>query len=633
MIFKYTASHLLRICLISLSFSAKSVYGACGATKFECDNGSCISQFEVCDGVKNCPDGTDETGITCVSQREHCSKPFFQCSYGACVIGTASCNGVKECADGSDETLLRCGTDDDIRDFERRLQGNCQINEIKCPSKICIDKTKYLCDGKDDCGDGYDESVTLCGHLDCPGYSFKCANGACISKTLACNGKNDCFDGTDEAPLLCNTTSRPEKDIPLPESRDQLGCPLPYIEERPILKDRSGTILQPPIVRATVYFSCHPGHFLEGPESSHCANRQWSLHIVPKCVKYCDALRDSSGHSADLFNGYSTRPTCVFNGQQVNCAERYHPPGTEVTFVCATGFQTLQTSLPSIKCLSSGYWSRDRVRCDQECGQIATPLKQFSAFGYSVNNTAVPWHVGIYVNHTELNYNFVCGGTLLTPDVVITAAHCVYSDVSSQVYSVNTFLVVAAKLYRNYNDRTNEDRMQEVQDIIVPPHYKGREDNYLNDLALIILKKPYDLSNVIRPICVAFSNYAEREKINNAVVGKFAGWNFEDKRELQFVLATSKANYECAATLKDISSDKFCMYPTGKALACQGDSGGGFTAERGTSSGNAVRHFLYGVISSAPNAGQCAHSLITLTNIQYFDVMIKDAMKQSVFRS
>lgn len=102
------------------------VFAACDSSQFECDNGSCISQYDVCNGEKNCPDGSDETALTCVSQRQHCTKPYFQCTYGACVIGTAGCNGVNECADGSDETRLRCGNEDDIRQHDRRLQGNCK---------------------------------------------------------------------------------------------------------------------------------------------------------------------------------------------------------------------------------------------------------------------------------------------------------------------------------------------------------------------------------------------------------------------------------------------------------------------------------------------------------------------------
>lgn len=78
----------------------------------------------------------------------------------------------------------------------------------------------------------------------------------------------------------------------------------------------------------------------------------------------------------------------------MNCNKPYHPPGTEVKFVCATGFKA-DGALPDMKCMRGGYWNRGRLRCQQDCGQIATPTKSFSANGYTINNTVVPWHVGL----------------------------------------------------------------------------------------------------------------------------------------------------------------------------------------------------------------------------------------------
>lgn len=172
---------------------------------------------------------------------------------------------------------------------------------MKCPSGICIEKSLHMCDGQDDCGDGFDESVNLCGHLECPGYSFQCASGSCISKQLVCNGKADCFDGTDEAPLLCNTTTDPLVVTTSHPLVVQTGCPLPT-EERPILTNIHGNQLTPPITRGTVKFSCNQGFFLVGSTSSVCSNRQWSVQ-VPKCV--------SEYRSHDLGAGISDLITVI----------------------------------------------------------------------------------------------------------------------------------------------------------------------------------------------------------------------------------------------------------------------------------------------------------------------------------
>lgn len=150
-----------------------------------------------------------------------------------------------------------------------------------------MDKSTFLCDGKDDCADGtgFDESVELCGHMLCPSYSFKCGTGSCIASSLKCNGQNDCFDGSDESPLLCNTTRKisvtpVQVDIPL----DQEGCPLPIGDERPIVRGAGDRIITGPITHGSVKFSCEKGHVLEGNTVSYCANRKWGTSVIPKCV-------------------------------------------------------------------------------------------------------------------------------------------------------------------------------------------------------------------------------------------------------------------------------------------------------------------------------------------------------------
>uniref|UniRef100_A0A1B0BH20 Uncharacterized protein n=1 Tax=Glossina palpalis gambiensis TaxID=67801 RepID=A0A1B0BH20_9MUSC len=69
----------------------------------------------ICDGAKDCSDGSDEILELCVGF--DCPEIAFHCGYGACINGNAKCNGIKECTDGSDEAWEPCG-------FPRVCKGN-----------------------------------------------------------------------------------------------------------------------------------------------------------------------------------------------------------------------------------------------------------------------------------------------------------------------------------------------------------------------------------------------------------------------------------------------------------------------------------------------------------------------------
>eukprot|EP01084_Bolivina_argentea_P180160 311241_1 len=166
------------------TYSNGSYFGDCKKDQFKCDNGECIWSGYICNGVLDCPDGSDEAinqncnaaiaNITCpkgspvFTQKYHnrtwiwriSSNTQFKCSNGQCIDAAAMCDGVAgDCIDGSDEFPYF----NSLNDWPFVAQCpywnliECAKGEILCKvSGECINIVK-LCDGVNDCPNGEDE--------------------------------------------------------------------------------------------------------------------------------------------------------------------------------------------------------------------------------------------------------------------------------------------------------------------------------------------------------------------------------------------------------------------------------------------------------------------------------------------
>ncbi|XP_075218179.1 uncharacterized protein LOC142322963 [Lycorma delicatula] len=168
--------------------SCSALNRGCHPGTFQCaSTGACISWYFVCDGRRDCPDGSDETckGGSCplTAFSCHLSKPTV------CVSSAARCNGIRDCPHGEDES--------DCLDLENK---GCPVGTFRCDSGKCIPGYEF-CNAVITCQDASDEGPACTGVLPattsgfCP---FRCANGRCRSSAVACSGRDGCGDGSDE---------------------------------------------------------------------------------------------------------------------------------------------------------------------------------------------------------------------------------------------------------------------------------------------------------------------------------------------------------------------------------------------------------------------------------------------------
>ncbi|XP_059575567.1 CD320 antigen isoform X1 [Alligator mississippiensis] len=179
----------------------------CSAGEFRCVEGGCVPLQQMCDGERDCTDGSDES--TCSTPGLPCGPHLWQCRTSRlCLPRGHLCDGRRDCPDGTDESAEACQLHEALSSTVPSTASTeappCGADEFRCLQGGCV-PLQQTCDGERNCADGSDESTcSSTPGLPCGPHLWQCRTASlCLPRGHLCNGHRDCPDGTDESAEAC----------------------------------------------------------------------------------------------------------------------------------------------------------------------------------------------------------------------------------------------------------------------------------------------------------------------------------------------------------------------------------------------------------------------------------------------
>lgn len=112
----------------------------------------CVSWDDVCDGKRDCLDGSDENKEVC---NKTCPQMMKKCSNNRCIFDWFFCDGSDDCGDNSDEQS--CDSSSTSSSTTPATSTTCQDGYLRCIGSGHCFPIEWRCDGVNDCGDSSDE--------------------------------------------------------------------------------------------------------------------------------------------------------------------------------------------------------------------------------------------------------------------------------------------------------------------------------------------------------------------------------------------------------------------------------------------------------------------------------------------
>ncbi|CAO1373113.1 unnamed protein product [Diamesa serratosioi] len=381
-----------------------------------------------------------------------------------------------------------------------------------------------------------------------------------------------------------------------------------------------------PIDITVVKVKCDPGYDMKSEDRERTIDcKSWGWNVpFPNCTKMCQ-VNDLLSHS--------TVAICKINSVKYRCP-RSVEPGTKVSIECKPRYKLELIVQTDFECKKSGEWDGPtHNKCEADCGQVVKNSLALTYHGIDAKPHEIPWNVGIYRDDDQ-----VCGGTIISELIVLSAAHCFKAELVKGISEVikSKFKVVAGKYYRDINaDEVGTTQTFNIIDVKIPEKYMGLAGSYQNDIAILTLDNMIVYEDHIAPACLNWNAQYSTEKDLPAeyTIGLVAGFGQTEDGKLSTHLKKLELPYvgfpTCKAMARDslipfLLGDKFCAgFSNNTGGVCKGDSGSGLAfKDIGTK-----KYHIFGIVSNTQglNMTHCdPHMYSLFTNVMDHINMIKE---------
>eukprot|EP00102_Acyrthosiphon_pisum_P006978 XP_003241091.2 PREDICTED: uncharacterized protein LOC100572031 isoform X6 [Acyrthosiphon pisum] len=396
------------------------------------------------------------------------------------------------------------------------------------------------------------------------------------------------------------------------------SCVLPTVEGVIYSYEGSNEILSHGTLikrHRTVIEKCEHGYHKAYPIGFRfCRGKgKWLSNTEKLCFKMCPSLISDS---LDI--------KCSHNGKYTNCSN-LSIPDTIAKTSCKPFYTApiSQEDTPlELNCQANGTWNKQLYRCNPNCGRVYIISQVLINNGKKALVGTASWNVGIYqLNKKKTNYDLICGGSIIAPNLVISAAHCFWKKaLLSKKISVTDGLykIAVGKYDRNFTIIDNEfTQIINVETIHLKEGYYGANGFYAEDISIIVLQDRVSFSNGVSPVCVDWNG---KYNVVNGDKGKIVGWGKTEKGISSPILLEASLPYIDHSTCRNMYTngfelfmtvDKFCAGSTlvsGQGVS-KGDSGAGLCFLHSDS------YYLTGVVSiKDPNT---TNSIAVFTEVKY----------------